>query len=174
LRPDVLASSVVGAKWIVLKAYGNDPLIANDLGYAPCNNPITQDFGIAIPISLEHILVVAPKLKRKIAIGIGGTWWPIIEYLDLSENDHVGLNQTIASFSQRFLFGSDRDTVNKYLCPQNEYKRIPEPTELGFMNGHLARIHEMTWFRLLSAVSNQPKHDGDFIYVDYIKNAKRT
>lgn len=169
-----LSSSVLGAKWIILKARGNEPLITNDLGYAPFLNPLTQDFGIAIPISLDHILIIAPKLKRRIAIGIGGTWWPIIEYMDLPINNHVGLNQTIAGFSRRFIFGPDNDVINSHLFFEKKVPRIPEPIELGFMGGDLAIAHEMTWFRLISAISNPPSHDGDVIFVDYIKNAKRT
>lgn len=164
-----LSSSVLGAKWIVLRAYGDDPLITNDLGYAPFANPSTHDFGIAIPISLEYILMIAPKLKRKIAIGLGGIWWPIIEHLDLPENDHIGLNQTVASFSQRFLFGPSSDSVSRYLYEQKELTKVPEPEELGFMNGSLARIHEMTWLDLMTTLSTKPAHDGDLLCVNYME-----
>jgi len=169
-----LLASVLGSKWIILRARGNESLITNDLGYAPFANAMTQDFGIAIPISLQHILIIAPKLKRRIAIGIGGTWWPIIEYLDLPENEHIGLNQTIAKFSRRFIFGPDNDVIARYLFPQKTAPRTPEPVDFGFMSNDLAMIHEHTWFRLLSAISNPPAHDGDFIFVDYDKNAKST
>lgn len=70
-----------------------------------------------------------------------------------------GLNEAMSSLAQRFIFGSDDDTVAKWLHRSRSTRISPEPEQLGFITDPLARAHEFTWHRLAAALERDPS-DG--------------
>ncbi|MCI0521943.1 MAG: hypothetical protein L0Z70_16985, partial [Chloroflexi bacterium] len=164
-----LYSAVAASKWVVVHKNGDIPIITNDLGYTTFGNPNTGDFGIAVPLGLDHILCLSPKFKKVLAYGINGVWLPNIEYVESPRNEHLGLNHAITRISQRFIFGPDRQSIEIFLPKEKtETLPVPEPGQLGFMDGDLAMVHDMTMFKLITALSTPPKKDT-FLYVDYLK-----
>ncbi|MDD5466865.1 MAG: DUF4238 domain-containing protein [Anaerolineales bacterium] len=164
-----LYSSVAASKWVVVHKNGDIPIITNDLGYTTFGNPNTGDSGIAVPLGLDHILCLSPKLKKVLAYGINGVWLPNIEYVESPRDDHLGFNHAITRLSKQFIFGPDRHSIEIFLPKQKtETLPVPEPGQLGFMDGVLAMVHDMTMFKLITALSTPPNEDT-FIYVDYLK-----
>lgn len=151
-----LLAPVLAAKWIVLRKVGKTPLITNDVGYAPFRHMSITDAGFAIPLDKDHILVVIPKRERDIIEVREGDWFPLIEYAELSSNNHFGLNKALVSNAQRFVFGSDEALIRRLLQEESRLSSVVEPAELGFIAGTLAMVHEFTWHRLVSTLSKNP------------------
>ena len=168
-----MKSSIIGSKWRVSKVFGTDQLITNDIGYTIFQDNTTKEFGIAVPMGLQHVLQIIPKQKKIVAIARNEAWFPIIEYSYLHNRNHVQLNQSIAGVGQRFIFGSNRAFISKYLEVDKQPVQIPEPSDIGFMSGLMAMVHENTWARLITKIAEKPKNDGDAIYIDYPKNFER-
>lgn len=104
-----------------------------------------------------------------LAYGINGVWLLNIEYVESLRDDHVGFNHAITRLSQRFIFGPDKQSIETFLPKQKtETLPVPEPGQLGFMDGILALVLDMTMLKLITALSTPPKEDI-FIYVDYLK-----
>lgn len=165
-----LLAPVAAAQWNLLSVQGADLLITNDLGYAPFANYQTQEFGIAVPLGLRHILAISPQTCRVLAFSQGGEWLPTINFIDAPPDDHVQLNHVISSFSRRFVFGPDTSTLSLYFSSARPSRGNPEPGQLGFMDGYLAMMHDMTWHRLITALSTAPSRDGEYIYVDFLRS----
>lgn len=161
-----LASSIISAEWIVYETVGETPLIMNDLGYALSQNRETRKVNVAIPISLNHVLVIDPNYRRAIGISKDHQWWPLIRYGTLQKDEHNDLNRAMDNIAMRFICGPNKQVVSRYLSNNVIYKPRPEPAELGFMAGHRAMIFEMTWFNTISIGSSQPLKDGEILYVD--------
>lgn len=85
-----LLGPVAVAKWVIIHVRGQEPLITNDLGYAPFVNPVTREFGIAIPLDLMHALAVIPRNQGKVAVVKSGKWMPNIEYVENLPDNHEG------------------------------------------------------------------------------------
>lgn len=161
-----LLGPVAVAKWIVIRAGGQKPLLTNDLGYAPFANPDTGEAGVAIPLNPSHVLAIVPRNKGRVAVAHPGRWVPIIEYADNEHDNHELLNRALSATAQRFVFGSDREVVEEELQKVEEPQRpsamsfLPEPWQLGFISGRLARAHEFTWHRLAVAIERDPADGG--------------
>jgi hypothetical protein len=125
--------------------------------------------GIAIPIDLSHILAIVPTPKRVLAVAIGGTWFPKIEYQISPSDNHVDLNHILAMRATRFLFGPDTNTVASYLFHQQSLPPM-EPEQIGFISGYYAIVHDMDWHNLISALSIPPKMDGQFMFIDLLSD----
>lgn len=151
-----LLGPIAVAKWTVVHVIGQEPLITNDLGYAPYMNIVTGDKGISIPLSPIYSLSISPRTQRDILIAQSDNWIPIIEYVQNLPNNHEGLNRALASNAQRFIFGPDETTVEKYLGARNLINCPLEPEQLGFINNPQARAHEFTWHRLACAIEQNP------------------
>ena len=160
-----LLGFVSTAKWLVLTTQGTEKLITNDLGYSPFINPIYGDKGIGIPLDHNIILAIIPTTKdHPIFYEKDNKWVPIINYLDLPPDNHHGLNKALAQNALRFIFGSDKSAVQKYVQGTPLSSSSPEPEELGFPDGRFSRAHEFTWHRLVSAIKKHPsdKEGWDF------------
>lgn len=139
---------VAAAKWIVVYSQGSEPILTNDLGYCPFFHPKTIDYGLAIPLNLNHVLAISPRKKGEILRFSGGKWRPIIHYRIDQFGNHEDLNRSIVSMAQRFVFSPTKELLNKYL-PQYPHRPRPiEPEQLGFIDGHHSRAYELTWHRL--------------------------
>ena len=153
-----LLGPVAVAKWVVIQVRGQEPLITNDLGYAPFVNRATEEAGMAIPLDPSHVLAVIPRTEGRVAVVRSGNWVPEIEYTHSSPGNHEGLNRVLSSSAQRFLFGPD-ETVGRWLRGPPASLFLSEPRQLGFITGPLAVAHEFTWHRLAPAVERDPS-DG--------------
>jgi len=151
-----LLGPVVAAKWIVINLSGVTPLVTNDLGYAPFDNPWTGDWGLAIPLAPEHVLAIVPQQERVLLEGHGSTWVPVIDYVDASPDNQIGLNHATAAIAQRFIFGPDKEALSSLLASAHAAPPAPEPAQMGFLTGTHAVAHEFTWHRLVSAVKKPP------------------
>jgi len=168
-----LLASIAGARWSVLRTQGDEPLITNDLGYAPFANPKTRDRGIAVPLGLDRILAIAFQRRRVVAFAQGGEWVPTIRYMDSPPDDHVSLNRVVASMGRRFVFGPDVSTVTQCMENLTPFRGALEPRQLGFMVGHTASMYELTWHSLISGLSKPPRRDGEYLYVNFLKSDRR-
>jgi len=157
-----LLAPVIASKWIVIKVNGDRYLITNDLGYAPFVNPHTGDKGIAIPLGLHHILAISPLMARTIAYADGGSWIPVIEYVEEPPNSHLALNNILAFAAQRFIFGPDEESIKRNLSITARAPHVPEPQFFGFISGSLARAYEFTWHRLVSVLRKHPDNKGSW------------
>lgn len=156
-----LLGPVLAADWIVAEAVGDGLLITNDLGYAPFIHGPTGQIGMSIPIGHKHILQLIPKRSRRILAYKNGAWIPKIRYLPLEEKNHIGLNESIAMFAQRYIFGSDLSTLQEYAIHPHNPIPAPEPQNIGFIAGPLAVVHEFTWHRLVSFLEKFSAGDQD-------------
>lgn len=151
-----LLGPVAVAKWTVVHVIGQEPLITNDLGYAPYQNEVTGEIGISIPLNPTYTLAISPRTQREILRVQSGKWIPVIEYFHNMPNNHEGLNEALSSIAQRFIFGPDDTTIEKYLSSGSKANFPPEPEQLGFITDPLARAHEFTWHRLAAAIERDP------------------
>lgn len=154
-----LLGPITVSKWVVIRVRGQEPLITNDLGYAPFMNPNTGDTGIAIPLNLYHVLAVIPRNQGRIVLVKSGKWVPNIEYVDNLSDNHEELNKALSSIAQRYIFGPDDLTVGKWLQSSEVSPFPPEPVEFGFITDPLARAHEFTWHRLAATLERDPSDD---------------
>jgi len=165
-----LASSIISAEWTVFETVGETPLIMNDLGYALSQNRDTRKINVAIPISMNHVLVIDPNYRRVIGISKDHQWWPLIRYGTLLKDEHNDLNKALDNIAMRFICGPNKEVISRCLSCKVKHQTRPEPAEIGFMAGHRAMVFEMTWFNAISVSSSPPMQDGEFLYVDYINN----
>jgi hypothetical protein len=159
-----LLAPILGAKWIVLETTGKAPVIINDIGYAPFRHKTISDFGFAIPLNLNHILVLVPMRNREIIEVKNGHWFPIIQYSTLFPDNHIGLNNILTRNARRFIFGSEKALIQSLLQQESNPSPVPEPGELGFIDGRLAMVHEFTWHRLVSTLSKDPENESSWSF----------
>ena len=153
-----LLAPITAAKWMVLTVQGPERLITNDLGFAGFRDGETGESGLAVPIDLKRVLVLVPRKRGAVLALRDGKWAPIIEYRTLSAGNHVELNHVSAEWAHRFFFGSDESTVSAYRKPLDEDRGpVPEPFQLGFISGPLARANEFSWHRLVSYLEKPPE-----------------
>lgn len=146
-----LLGPVTAAKWLVIAVSG-EPLITNDLGWAPFVNTRTSDAGLAIPLGHAHVLAIVPSDERTVAVVQSGRWIPVIDYVQEPLNNHVGLNRALAQMALWFTYGPTEDVVSRYVERRRRSDVIPEPGNLGFLTPRFARAHEFTWHRLVAAL----------------------
>ncbi len=155
-----LLGFVATAKWIVISRQGKEKLITNDLGYSPFFNPIYGDIGMAIPLDRNTILAVIPLIEdHPILREEANNWVPIIHYSDMMELPQANydqINNGIAKTADRFIFGSDEETIKEYLIGTTQSSVSLESIDFGFPGGKFARAHEFTWHRLVSAINKSP------------------
>jgi tetratricopeptide (TPR) repeat protein len=155
---------VAAAKWIVINTQGLEPLLTNDLGYCPFIHPQTIDYGMAIPLNVNHVLAISPRKNGEIIRFYGGKWRPIIHYRAGSFGNHEDLNRSIVSMAQRFVFSPTRELLEKYLPQFQNHPRPIEPEQLGFIDGYHSRAYEFTWHRLAifleENINNDESGDG--------------
>jgi hypothetical protein len=169
-----LLAQVAVADWKVLEVVGERLLIINDVGYAPTYSKFQREIGIAIPLNTQFILIVNPKLRRRVVVEHRGEWRPTIQRSRLYPNDHLEHNRVMAKYAQRFVFAEDEQTVRTYLFIEENPPRTPEPTDLGFQGGTLARAHEMDYFRLITALATPPKARGAWVSMDLSQSGRRS
>lgn len=167
-----LLAPIAVAKWILLSINSDNPMITNDIGHAPFLNPNINHFGMAVPIGLSHILVVVPTPNRILAYSSGGAWHPTIEYLISPGQNHIDLNRVMATRARRFIFGSDTSTINKYISFRGDLPPL-EPPQMGFISGFYAMVHDMDWYKLVSALSMPPKSDWEYLYLNLLSNHRK-
>ncbi len=151
-----LFAPVIAARWQVLAAQGEEDIITNDIGFVAFENMNSAELGISIPLTRHNVLTLIPRRARPIVIVKENNWYPIIEYSNLSPDDHNHLNSTLVANARRFIFGSNETAISSFFGNKYETRLVPEPGELGFISGPLAVLHEFTWHRLVSVLSKSP------------------
>jgi hypothetical protein len=164
-----LIAPVFTAKWLFLEIEGTEPLITNDVGWAPFANPLNGDVGMAIPIDLSHILLIIPTLERIVAESKGGVWLPLIEYGRLPRDNHIQLNHILAKTCRNLIIGPDEKVISRYVIAQHNSIVPPEPGNIGFVSGRQAMIHEHDWLKLLSLLQNPPSTDGIAVFNNLLR-----
>lgn len=159
-----LLAPVLAAKWIVFETQGDGPLITNDIGFAGYVDGRIGELGIAVPMTLSHVLLLVPTRDRVIVGVRDGRWVPIIEYRQLHAGNHLKLNETLGRWARRFLFGPDEAAVRQYLTQQISPSPVPEPGMLGFIDGPLAVVHEFTWHRLVGVLAKHPESEQSWSF----------
>jgi hypothetical protein len=157
---------VLAAQWHVLRVSGRYAQITSDVGYAISFDRRTNNFGIAAPIGSHHILHVVPAKRRVIARAREGKWWPLIEYYNLEDDQHLELLRAVAGQARRFVIGPDEETTRRYAMKEPKPLRSYDPDELGFINGALRRKWEMTYFAILPKLSEVAPADGSIMRLD--------
>lgn len=156
-----LIGPIAVAKWILIKVISDQPNITTDIGYAPFKNEEIGDIGMAIPLDLDHILLIVPQYERKILFLQKGIWLPIIEYFVDETNSNNKLNETMANYAQRFIYASDLGLIKKLITYKSSMEISLEPEELGFLSSLYARAHEFTWHQLVTAVEKDPSENSN-------------
>jgi hypothetical protein len=151
-----LLGPILAARWIVVKSPEGEGLITTDVAFAPCKTPLGE-FGIAIPLDNGHVLQLIPRRQGEIAVASNNKWYPILEHRTLLAGNYVQLNETLAVAAERFIFGSSRTIVERYLRSTDKDRPPIEPLNVGFITGRLRIVHEFTWHRFISAISKHPK-----------------
>ena len=165
-----LLASIIGARWLLIETSGQFTQVTNDLGYTPFVNPRLKEYGIAIPVGKQHILLIIACKKRVIATVNNGSWVPVIERGVLDDPEHAKFLDSIALCAQRYVLGPNELQMRKYLNPQATPPLIPEPDMLGFMSGPMARHYEMLYFHCVTQFAIPPSNPDAYVYVDFEKN----
>ncbi len=168
-----LFAHVATSDWDVVKIIGDRHMIISDAGFVLAHSLLRDVNGIAIPLNSQFILIISPMLRRRVAVEYKGGWRPVIHYSKLGLNDHIQLNQLLAKYAQRFIFGEDEDSVGRYLFLEEKPPDLPEPGEIGFMDGMPALLNEMEWFKLRATLSQPPKSKGAWVTMDLMKQLGR-
>jgi len=151
-----LLTSVISAKWILVSVKGAGNLITSDIGYTPFFHPSTGDLGLAIPLGRQFILSLSLQKERTIIQAIGNKWIPIIEYAEIMEKDQNDFNYAIVANAHRFIFSSDKLTIDKLLSSKREDHERFEPLESNLFIGLSDRAYEFTWHRLVGSLKRNP------------------
>ena len=149
---------ILAARWIVSKVPEGKALITTDLAFGFFRDPDGQ-LGIAIPVDNGHVLQLIPRREGEIAVASGNKWYPILEHRTLLAGNYDRLNEALADIAERFIFGSSRTIVERYVRSTEKVRPPLEPLSVGFITGRLAVVHEFTWHRFISAISKHP--DGE-------------
>jgi hypothetical protein len=169
-----LLAPMLAANWIVMKKRGKENFIINDNGYIPYRDGPSGQTGYAIPLTQDYILGFLPNLIKPIAYKENNIWLPVIHYVNLDINNHVGFNESSVQFAKKFIYGDSKKLLEKY-SKKSIYNEInmPEPGQVGFIDGKMAIIHEFTWHKFVSALEsdqiNKDSIDFDFNF-DVLKN----
>ncbi len=164
-----LLAPISAAKWTVFKTSGSESLITSDLSFALYTDPQTQEQGVAIPLAHDHILAIVLKQRWVVAEFVDGKWFPNITYITLDDDNHKGFNEAISALSQKWLYGPDKYSIEKYVTILSSQQTFPpDVVSLGGLSPRDLRIHEFTWHRLATVLS-KPLNTayGDDIEVDY-------
>jgi hypothetical protein len=151
-----LLAPILTAKWLVLRVHGDGEVILNDLGFGGFVSPEASESGFSIPLNRDHVLMLIPQRDRIVATASGRTWMPSIAYADLRRNNHLQMNDALTQVAQRFVFGANEEIVRQHLIRSDSALPVPEFEELGFIGSHLMRVHEFTWYRLVSVLDKHP------------------
>lgn len=147
---------ILAARWIVTKIPEGKVLITTDLAFGFFQDPGEQ-VGVAIPVDNGHVLQLIPRRQGEIAVASNNKWYPILEHRTLLAGNYAQLNEALADTADRFIFGSSRAIVERYLQSPEKDRPPLEPLSVGFITGRLAVVHEFTWHRFISAISKRPK-----------------
>lgn len=151
-----LLAPILTAKWLVLRAHGDGDIIVNDLGFAGFISPRAAESGLSVPLDRSHVLMIIPQRDRTVAQASGDSWYATLEHDDLTPGNHLLLNKTLDRVAQRFIFGPNEEVVKSYITRSDTSEQVPDLVELGFLGEPLARVHEFTWYRLVSVLENHP------------------
>jgi hypothetical protein len=154
-----LLAPVMTARWVVMHAAGNEPIIENDLGYVLFQAPDHAGVGYAIPLTMEAVLGILPTTRRTIVIlGAHGDWRAPIEHRHLRANDHSSLNDRLADFCQQSIFGPTRESVERQASRMGGAGEVPpDPGLVGLAPRHrICVAHEFEWHRLVTVLAMAP------------------
>jgi hypothetical protein len=161
-----LRTPIFCARWLLLETSGRYRQITNDLGYTPFRDMHTGEYGIAIPVGTRHILNLTPRMKRVIALGRDGRWWPTIERGFVHDDNHLQFLHATAAYGRRFIIGPDETTLSRHLTREPPVPYALEPDELGFLSGEAAAKVEMAFLNIFDQLSLPPKSDGAAMILD--------
>ena len=156
-----ILAPIMAAHWIVSSVAGEGELITNDAGFVGFQAPEVGARGIAIPLGRHHVLQLVPSDSRGIVVARGGLWYPLITHNKLRAGNHTDLNETATKGADRFVYGSNRQDVGRFLSTYPfSGGQSPEPGLFGFVGKELARRNEFSWHWLVSILS-KPVDDRD-------------
>jgi len=163
-----LLAPVLAAHWIVAEVQGSGTLVTNDVGFVGFKASTVGAIGVAIPIGLRHVLQLVPSPVRAVSTLRDGIWMPNIQYLGLSDGNHLELNKLMAGEARRFVFGRDVATVEALLDAADVSRApVPEPAMLGFASGLRARLNEFAWHWLVSILSKPATDRSAWSEIDW-------
>ncbi len=165
-----LFAHVAASNWDVLQVIGNQHLIISDVGYMFTHIKVKNKLGIAIPLNSQFVLIVIPETKRKVAVEYKGDWKANIYYNNLLPHNHIKLNELLAKYAQRFIFGEDEEIVGRYIFQEETPPSLPELGEIGFMGGIPAVVNEMEWYKLRTTLLTPPTSRGAWVTMDLERN----
>jgi hypothetical protein len=151
-----LLGPILAARWLVVKLPEGEGLITTDVAFAPFETQLGE-FGIAIPLDHGHVLQLIPRTQGEIAVASNNKWYPILEHRTLLAGNYVQLDETLADTAERFIFGSSRTIVERYLRSTDKDRPPIEPLDVGFINSSLRIVHEFTGIASLVRSRNTPK-----------------
>jgi len=145
-----LLTPVLSAAWTVIRTFENEEIITSDLGYGYMQDIRNNVIICTIPLNNNHILQITPRRKGIILELANDKWVPKINYVEVIKGNGHHLNTGIHTLAQRFVFGSNQETIERYCYRPHNLITPPEPGLAGFIYGRLAVVHEFTWHRLIS------------------------
>jgi tetratricopeptide (TPR) repeat protein len=89
---------------------------------------------------------------------------PVIHRVPPLLHNQTGLNRALAEAAQRFIYGTTEEHLSSYVSCSQSTPPVLEPGDLGFLPPRLARAHEFTWHRLVSAIDHDAAdpHESNF------------
>lgn len=169
-----LLAPVMAARWVVMHAEGDTPVITNELGFTIFQPPGGGDPGIAIPVGPKTILGIIrtwPEHGRPMMRDGGtGQWRAVIEHVPLTPNNQRGFNEAMANISRGFLAGPSAESVEPYKTLLDDSSRLrAEMVEAFWPRRRILVAHEFEWHRAATAISNRSTAltQADLQHIDF-------
>ncbi len=145
-----LLAPIMVAEWKIISFTEGEQLLVNDWGFMP----VGPFAGMYVPLGRDHVLQLIPRTSRLIAVLRDGNWLPNLSTTKIDKSHRETFNQAIGHNAKRFVFGANRELVQKYLYREEEFLSLLEPSDLGFITGTHAIVHEFMWHYFVSALKN--------------------
>jgi hypothetical protein len=152
-----LLTPVTAARWVVMHAASNEPIITSDTGWAPYRDPLIGELGLAIPLDSKTVLGIVPRRTRAVLHWTGNHWSALVEHRRLTFGNHKYLNEAIAQFAQRQVFGQSLEAIQSVHKDLAARRGPPaEPFPFAWYGRASSAANEFTWHRLVGILARVP------------------
>lgn len=158
-----LLAPIIAGDWKVLEVTGAGQVLLSDLGFIPFTDGHSYLNGVAISLSLRHVLIVVPNRHRMVGVFDGQKWLPVVSYNKMIPGNLHSYNNSIASFARKIIIGPTKESLINYVRRPPDY--LPpnvDECKIDFISGALSVPHEFTWHRIAAYIgeSHQEVEDG--------------
>lgn len=164
-----LLAPVMAARWVLVKFAANTSVVTNELGLALTGTLGSDKVqGWVVPLNSKAVLGILPTPGRRILVRRAGRWRSVIETVHLTRGGEAGLNESMAHAAREFVLGPTQSSVAE-LAPILSHKSPLSDSELmqrwPFSHRMLV-VHDLEWFRIVSAVCDKDTSKHKHFEVD--------